>query len=61
MSLLLSSHRAPFVQDQKLQEFGETLANPVASALVALFSTGCCLLTAVNGTIHGDQKDVSLD
>lgn len=47
MGLSLSSHGAPFVEDQKLQEFGETLGNPVAYALVALFSTVCCRLTAI--------------
>ena len=57
MGLSLSSHRAPFVQEQKVQEFGETLGDLAASALVALFSTGCCLLTAVNDTVHGDQGE----
>lgn len=60
VGLSLSCHRAPFDQDHKLQEFGETLGNPGSSAVVALFSTGCCLLTAVSGTVDGDQGEHSL-
>lgn len=55
VGLSVSGHTAPFLQDQKLQEFGETLGKTVASALVALFSIGCCLLTTVSGTVGGDQ------
>lgn len=48
---VLTGPMASFVQDQKLQELGKCPGNPVASALVALFSTGCCLLTTVSGTV----------
>lgn len=60
VGLSVSGHRAPFVKDQKLQEFGETLGKTVASALVALFNIGCCLLTTVSGTVGGDQGEHSL-
>jgi len=60
VGLSLSSRRAPLVHDQKLQDFGETLGNPAASALVALFGTGCFLLSAVSSTVCSDPGEHSL-